>query len=64
MKHISKITQKPMPAQMNLGDIFKAIGEILKVVGTLVVTKESSNNDPYDWSSDGGIGGLDLSNFL
>lgn len=52
MKHLSRVTRKPCRAQVNLADIFTAIGEILKVVGTLLVTKEINNGDPYDWSTD------------
>lgn len=52
MKHLSRVTRKPLRAQVNLADIFTAIGEVLKVVGALLVTKEQNNGDPYDWSTD------------
>lgn len=52
MKHIRIATHAPQPAQVNLADIFTAFGEILKVVGTLLVTKEQNSGDPYDWSTD------------
>lgn len=63
MKHISITTRAPRSAQMNLADIFTAFGEILKVVGTLLVTKEQNSGDPYDWSTDT-TGLTDLANLL
>ena len=52
MKHLSHISCKAAQAQIVLGDIMSVAGQILQVIGTLIVSKEQSSNDPYDWSTD------------
>ncbi|OQB35397.1 MAG: hypothetical protein BWY09_02321 [Candidatus Hydrogenedentes bacterium ADurb.Bin179] len=52
MKHILNLSGKPAHAQIILGDIMSVAGQILQVIGTLVVSKEQSGSDPYDWSTD------------
>ncbi len=53
MKHISRVSGKPAVAQVILGDVLDAVGQILQAVGTVIVSKENTD-DPYDWSTDTG----------
>lgn len=64
MKHVRTMTYTPRVAQVNLASIFTAFGEILQVVGTLLVTKEQNNSDPYDWSTTPATDLTDIANLL
>ncbi len=52
MKHVLCVSGKPATAQIILGDILSAVGQVLQVIGSVVVSKEQSSSDPYDWSTD------------
>ena len=49
MKHIVRVTRKPVRAQLDLGDLMAALGQILQVVGGVLITKQEQSGDPYDW---------------
>lgn len=50
MKHMKKMTVScPQPAQTTMGVIFTAVSQIMQVVGTMLIEKETMQTDPYDY---------------
>ncbi len=48
MKHMKQLTKsRPVYAQINIADIFTVFSQILEVLGTMLITKEEMNQDPW-----------------
>jgi len=50
MKHLTKISRNhPKPAQITFAAVLTALSQIMQVVGTALIEKETLNPDPYDY---------------